>query len=292
MQSGVGDPEARRGMITMSMDTMSQIELIKQFSLKGVLHLSMNRPDVHNAFDDHQVIRLTKALQDAARDPDVKVVVLESIGKSFSAGGDVNYMRRMGENSYSDNVEDARRLATLMKTLNELPKPTIAKVQGAAMGGGVGLVCCCDIAIGGTSARLALSEIKIGMVPATIAPYVVRSIGEKASRRLFMTGEMLDSAQAEKLGFLSEVVADEELGERVQEIASQLLKNAPGGFSKAKQIIREVAAGEVSADMIEHTVHFIADIRDSAEGREGLSAFLEKRKPAWAKSNLTVEITE
>lgn len=261
---------------------MSNFELIQDLSPGGVLRLVMNRPKVHNAFDDHQVSALTQALEVAADSPAVRVVVIEGEGKNFCAGGDINYMRRMGNHSYHDNIEDARRLARLMKILNGLPKPTIAKVQGAAMGGGVGLVCCCDIAVGEPSTVLALSEIKIGMVPATIAPYVVSTIGQKAARRLFMTGEKIDADRAVSLGMLSELVPADALDERVADIGATLIANAPGGLAKAKQIIERVSATPVDDVMIEDTVRFIADIRESAEGREGLSAFLEKRKPDWS----------
>ncbi|MCK9502813.1 MAG: enoyl-CoA hydratase-related protein [Porticoccaceae bacterium] len=261
---------------------MSENALLQELTPKGVLHLTMNRPEIHNAFDDHQVVRLIAALEDAATNPNVKVVVLASNGKSFSAGGDINYMRRMGSNTYEENLADGGQLAKLMHTLNFLPKPTIARVQGAAMGGGVGLVCCCDIAIGTTKARLALSEIKIGMLPATISPYVVRTIGEKAARRLFMTGEMVDAQWAQALGFLSEVVdTDEQLDAKIEEIADTLLKNAPRGLAKAKQLVFDVAQGDVDETMVQYTIKFIADVRDSHEGREGLSAFLEKRAPNW-----------
>lgn len=260
---------------------MSDSSLIQEQSETGVLRIIMNRPEVHNAFDDIQIQRLIEALSNAENDPTVKVVILEGLGKSFSAGGDINYMRRMGSNTYEDNIEDASRLALLMKTLNFLPKPTIARVHGAAMGGGVGLVCCCDFAIGTPQAKLALSEIKLGMVPATIAPYVVQTIGAKAARRLFMTGEMLNADSALKLGLLSEVVDEAQLDTRIEELTGVLLANAPNGLSKAKQIVVDVAHGEIDDDMIAGTVKFIADIRDSDEGREGLSAFLEKRRPVW-----------
>ncbi|QQD18579.1 enoyl-CoA hydratase/isomerase family protein [Spongiibacter nanhainus] len=261
---------------------MSESELVQELSADGKLRLIMNRPEVHNAFDDRQVANLTDALLAAAENPGVRLVVIEGRGKNFCAGGDINYMRRMGENTFQENVEDARRLATLMKVLNDLPKPTIARVQGAAMGGGVGLVCCCDIAVGEPNTFLALSEIKIGMVPATIAPYVVKTIGPKPARRLFMTGEKVSASRAEALGMLSEVVADGSLDSRIAEISTTLLANAPSGLAKAKQIIERVSRGGIDEKMIEDTVRFIAEIRDSTEGREGLSAFLEKRKPNWS----------
>lgn len=260
---------------------MSDTDLLVELSTNGVLHITMNRPDIHNAFDDHQALRLINALEDAKNNPAVKVVVLAGAGKSFSAGGDINYMRRMGTNTYEENIADASQLARLMKTLNFLPKPTLARVQGAAMGGGVGLVCCCDIIIGTPKARFALSEIKLGMLPATISPYVVRTIGERAARRLFMTGEMVTSERALALGLLSEIVEDDQLDTRINDIAGMLLNNAPEGLGKAKKLVFDVAQGDIDDSMIESTINLIADVRDSNEGREGLSAFLEKRKPYW-----------
>lgn len=256
-------------------------ELIANLSPDGILRLTMNRPEVHNAFDDHQALRLINTLEEAAADKTVRVVILAGEGKSFSAGGDANYMKRMGGNTFEQNLADAGQLARLMKTLNFLPKPTIARVQGAAFGGAVGLVSCCDIAIGTPRARLALSEVKLGMAPATIAPYVVRAIGEKAARRFFTTGEIIDANRALSLGLLSDVVEESELDDAINALAETLVKNAPQGIQKAKQIIFDVAAGDVTDQMIEHTVKFVAEIRGSDEGREGLSAFLEKRSPNW-----------
>lgn len=256
--------------------------LLVELDQRGVLHLTMNLPAVHNAFDDHQARRLIDALDHAADNPAVRVVVLGSNGRSFSAGGDIHYMRRMGGNSYQENLGDAAQLARLMKTLNFFPRPTIARVQGGAFGGAVGLVSCCDIAIGTPAARFALSEVRIGMAPATIAPYVVRAIGEKAARRFFTTAEVIRADRAVALNLLSEVVPEDELDDYIEGIVTALLGNAPNAVSKAKQIVFDMSGAAIGDDMIEHTVRFIADIRDSNEGREGLSAFLEKRQPAWA----------
>ncbi len=260
---------------------MSESELTKALAPSGALYLMMNRPEVNNAIDDRQIQRLIDTFESAAQNDDVKVVVLGGCDKNFCAGGDINYMRRVGSNSYEDNLADARSMARLFRTINEFPKPTIARVQGAAMGGGVGLVCCCDIAVGTPKARFALSEIKIGMLPATIAPYVVRSIGEKPARRFFITGEMVNAERALQVGFLSELVEADALDKRIEEIAGMLIANAPSGFEKAKWLINEVYGKNIDEELIETTVRLIADLRDSDEGREGLSAFLEKRKPNW-----------
>ncbi len=256
-------------------------ELLLHLSPEGILRLTMNRPEVHNAFDDHQIIRMTEVLEAASESEAVKVVILGSEGRSFSAGGDLNYMRRMGQNSYEENYADASRLAKLLKVLNFLPQPTIARVQGAAFGGGVGLICCCDMAIGTPRVKMALSEVKLGMVPATIGPYVVRTLGEKAARRLFITGEIVRAEEAKSLGFLNAIVEEEGLDGMVNEWAQKILKNAPNAVRAAKKLVFDVSSGEVTKEMIEGTIKLIADTRDSEEGREGLTAFLEKRPPSW-----------
>jgi methylglutaconyl-CoA hydratase len=247
----------------------------------GVLFLTMNRPEVHNAFDDRQIRHLVEALEEAKANDNVRVVVLASTGKSFSAGGDIDYMRRMGENTYEENLEDAGQLARLMKSLNFLPKPTIARVQGAAMGGGVGLVCCCDFAIGSPRALFATSEVRLGMVAATISPYVAATVGEKASRRMFTSGLPVSAEQALNLGLLSDVVPEEDLDTAVDTLAGTLLKNAPEAVRLSKQLAFDVSSRPISDELISDTVRLIAQVRDSDEGREGLSAFLEKRAPIW-----------
>ena len=259
-------------------------ELKVETSANGVQTITMNRPQVHNAFDDHQVLRMIEAMETSGADNSVRVVVLGSAGKSFSAGGDIDYMRRMGENSYAENLADGGQLARLMKTLNSLPKPTIARVQGAAMGGAVGLVCCCDYAIGSPRARFATSEVKLGVLPATIAPYVAATIGQKACRRMFMSGLAVHAEQALALGFLSGVVAEEELDAAIDELAATLIRNGPNAVQRAKQLAFDVSNRPIGDDMIADTVKLIADLRDSDEGREGLTAFLEKRAPNWDQS--------
>lgn len=262
-----------------------QNELLVHTQQRGIRVITMNRPEVHNAFDARQIQRLTTALEAAAEDETVRVVVLAGNGKSFSAGGDIDYMRQMGENSYNENLDDAGRLAALMKTLNHLPKPTIARVQGAAMGGGVGLVCCCDYAIGSKQAKIALSEVKLGMIPATISPYVAATIGEKACRRMFMSGQAVDAEEALRLGFLSHIVAEDELDTAIASLSSDLADNGPVAVKLAKKLAFDVSNRPTTDTMIADTVKSIADIRDSGEGREGLTAFLEKRAPSWVNSS-------
>lgn len=263
---------------------MSEQPLKVELDERGVLRITLNRPDIHNAFDDHQIQRIITALDDAASNDKVRVVIFGSEGKSFSAGGDLNYMRRMGDFTYEENKADAGQLARMMKTLNFLPKPTIARVQGAAFGGAVGVASCCDIAIGTPKAKFCLSEAKVGMAPATIAPYVVRAIGERASRRFFATAEVITAEKAHQLGLLSELVAEEDLDSTIDDIVDALLSNAPNAVGLAKSIVFDVLeTSEVTDKIIDGTVEFIARIRHTDEAREGLSAFLEKRKPNWTE---------
>ncbi len=256
-------------------------ELVIQLDDRGVLNIRMNRPQVHNAFDEHQIARLTDALKQAGANPMVKIVVLGSDGKHFCAGADINYMQRMGGNTREQNVDDAAALAALMHTLNYLPKPTIIRIQGAAYGGAVGLVCCSDIAIGATSSVFSLSEVKIGLVPATIGPYVIRAIGQRAARRLFITGERVAAHAARAMGLLHSVVEDELLDDAIDGVIESLLDNSPNAMAVAKQAVFDLTADTITDDIIERSITTIADIRESDEGREGIAAFLEKRKPGW-----------
>lgn len=260
--------------------------LIVTSPCQGVVSITMNRPEVHNAFDDHQIQRLITALNETAADPSVRVVVLASEGKSFSAGGDIDYMRRMGSNTYEENIEDGGHLARLMQTLNFLPKPTIARIQGAAMGGGVGLACCCDFAIGSPRALFATSEVKLGMVAATISPYVAATVGEKAARRMFTSALPVKAEQALHLGLLSDLVPENKLDDAVDTLTQLLLKNAPEAVRLSKQLAFDVSARPVTEALIGDTIKLIADVRDSDEGREGLTAFLEKRAPNWSQKTL------
>ena len=257
---------------------MSQALLIE--SGNGVLRLRMNRPAVHNAFDDALIAELTAALQAAAMGPE-RVVVLESEGASFSAGADLNWMRSLIGADEQTNVADAARLALLMRTLNELPKPTIAKVQGAAFGGGVGLIACCDMAIGASTALFALSEAKLGLLPAVISPYVIEAIGARQARRYFASAERFDAGKALQMGLLHDVVAPEELDATVEVLIKTLLSAGPVASGSAKQLIRDVLAAEDTTTQDALTAARIATLRVSPEGQEGLTAFLEKRKPTW-----------
>lgn len=252
--------------------------------------VTLNRPDKHNAFDDSLIADLTAHLQALDAHTDVRVVVLSAAGKSFSAGADLNWMKRMAAYSEADNERDAMALATMMKTLYALSKPTIARVQGAAYGGGVGLVACCDIAVGTHDAAFSLSEVKLGLIPAVISPYVIAAIGERAAHRYFLTAERFDAGEAYRLGLLSELVSDEDqMDERIEKLIADILAAGPAALREAKLLIDAVAGQPLSNALIADTAARIARVRVSPEGQEGLRAFLEKRKPAWAPNAETGE---
>ncbi len=247
----------------------------------GVLYVVMNRPEVQNAFNSDQIVLLIEALENAASNPEVKVVVLCGEGKNFCAGGDINYMKRMGQNSFQENKEDALQLAHLMHTLNEFPKPTIARVNGAAYGGGVGLLCCCDMAFGTEDTKICLSEVKIGMVPATIAPYVMKAIGLRNAHRLMLTAEVMQGQEAVNCNFLNDIFPTSEFSKRVDALALKITTNAPNALQVTKSILLNLAHQPVDEGVIDYTADVIASVRESDEGREGLSSFIEKRKPNW-----------
>lgn len=247
----------------------------------GVGRITMARPEKHNAFDDGLIADLSAAFETAGRDDAVRVVVLEGEGKSFSAGADLGWMQRMADYSDDENLADARKLAGMMRILNELPRPTIARVQGAAFGGGVGLVAACDIALASQAASFCLSEARLGLIPSVISPYVVEAIGARAARRYFQTAERFDADTAQTLGLVHEVVPGEELDGRLEALIGVLLDNGPAAMAASKDLIRRVASGPVDDAMVEDTAQRIADIRATDEGREGVRAFLEKRGPNW-----------
>lgn len=247
-----------------------------------VARLRLDRPELHNAFDAALIGALTDALGQLADDAGVRVVVLEGSGRSFSAGADLNWMRGMASADEATNREDAVALARLMRALDELPKPTIARVHGAALGGGVGLVACCDIAIGVPEAKFGLTEARLGLLPAVISPYVIAAIGPRQARRWFATGEIFDAAAAQRMGLLHEVVPAPELDHAVQRQVSLLLKAGPVAAAQAKTLVRSVQP-HVDRDALDAaTADLIAAMRVSPEGQEGLAAFFDKRAPAWA----------
>jgi methylglutaconyl-CoA hydratase len=251
---------------------------------RGIATLTLNRPEVHNAFDAALVLQLTELLVELKSRQDVRVVVLTGAGRSFSAGADINWMRAMAECSPDENFEDALHLADLMSLLNSLPLPTIARVNGHAFGGGVGLVACCDIAIASNEARFALSEVRLGLVPAVISPYVVAAMGARNARRLFLSGEVMDAKLARRVGLVHEIAKPRKLDAAVEHQLGMLLKGGPNALRESKDLIFALEGGGISADTaLKHrTAQIIAQLRVSDEGQEGLAAFLEKRAPRWA----------
>jgi methylglutaconyl-CoA hydratase len=244
--------------------------------------VTLNNPDKHNAFDDVLIADLTAALKALDANDTLRLVVLSATGKSFSAGADLNWMKRMAEYSEEENFRDAMGLAELMRTLHGMKKATIARVQGPAYGGGVGLVACCDMAVGTHAAAFSLSEAKLGLIPAVISPYVIAAIGERAAHRYFLTAERFDAGEAYRLGLLSELVTDDDaMDEKINDLTTALLAASPAAVYEGKQLIAAVANRSIDATLIEDTARRIARVRASAEGKEGLSAFLGKRKPNW-----------
>lgn len=252
----------------------------------GVATLTLNRPDVHNAFDDVLINDIINALDSIEHNEQIRVVVLTSNGKHFSAGADLAWMKRMAELNEAQNREDAQALAELMYKLNGLNKPTIALVNGAAYGGAVGLIACCDMAIATQRSRFCLSEVKIGLSPAVISPFVVRAIGERQARRFFLSAEVFDAQQAERFELIHQLVESEDELTRVAETLIQtLLQNSPQAVGKTKQLIQTVSGAALDQSTRDYTVKLIAGIRVSEEGQEGLGSFLEKRQPKWQKAN-------
>lgn len=248
---------------------------------RGVATVCLNKPDMHNAFDDSLIAELTRLFNQVANDDNVKAMILAGNGKSFCAGADLNWMRRMAGYTYDENVEDAKGLATMLRTLNELPKPTIARVQGAAYGGAIGLIACCDVAIASKLTKFCLSEVKLGLIPATISPYVIEAMGARVCRRYFATAEVFSARRARRLGLISEAVNEDELDDNVEQIVKSLLRNSPAAVTAAKKLVADIKDHPANDALLDMTSVSIAEIRGSEEGQEGLKAFLEKRKPNW-----------
>ena len=247
-----------------------------------VARVRLDRPELHNAFDAALVAGLTEALERLAADASIRVVILEGEGASFSAGADLNWMRGMASASEAENRDDALALARLMRTLDALPRPTIARVHGAAFGGGVGLVACCDIAIGVPEAKFGLTESRLGLLPAVISPYVIAAIGPRQARRWFASAEIFDADTACRIGLLHDVVNATALDTAIQRQVDLLLKAGPVAAAGAKALVRRVAAGGDGARIDADNADLIAALRVSPEGQEGIAAFLDKRKPGWA----------
>jgi methylglutaconyl-CoA hydratase len=254
------------------------IELLQQGS---VATLWLNRPEVHNAFDEHLIAAVTGALRRLDSDQSVRVVVLAGRGKSFCAGGDLAWMRRMAGYSEAENLKDAAALAEMYRALAQLSKPTVARVHGAALGGGIGLVAACDMALATPEASFGTTEVRLGLMPATISPYVITAIGARAAHRYFLSGERIDSATALRLGLVNEICTADTLDARLSELSGALLAGGPAAQAACKRLIADISGQPVDAALIADTSARIADIRAGAEAREGVQAFFEKRKPLW-----------
>ncbi|MGH8278206.1 MAG: enoyl-CoA hydratase-related protein [Gammaproteobacteria bacterium] len=263
---------------------MSEV-VLQETDARGVVTLTLNRPEKHNAFDAALIAELTRKLQQLNADAKTRILILTGAGKSFSAGADLYWMRSMAKFSEAENIEDALKLAELLDVLNALRVPTIARVNGAVFGGGVGLVACCDITVAAEHAKFELSEVKLGLVPSVISPYVIAAIGAHQARRYFLTAEAIPAARAREIGLVHEVVAAEALNAAVAQQVELLLKAGPESLAACKELIAANTAATVSARraLKQKTAQLIAQLRVSAEGQEGLTAFLEKRAPAWIR---------
>lgn len=243
--------------------------------------VTLNRPEVRNAFNDEVIAELTQAFAELGQDPQVRTIVLAAVGPAFCAGADLNWMRRMADYSQAENLLDAAQLAEMLRVIYTCPKPTVARIQGDVVAGGMGLVAVCDMAVSVDTANYSLSEVKLGLYPATISPYVIRAMGARAAHRYFLTAERFDAADALRIGFVHAVVPAEQLDEQVAEITKALVNASPNAVKECKTLLHDVAGKTIDAALIAHTVQGIAGIRASAEGKEGVQSFLQKRKPDW-----------
>ncbi|OOG83462.1 enoyl-CoA hydratase [Hydrogenophaga sp. A37] len=247
-----------------------------------IARITLSRPEVRNAFNDAVIQELKAAFEAVGTRDDVRAVVLAAEGPAFCAGADLNWMRRMADYTREENVADAGQLAAMLKAIYECPKPTIAAVQGDVFAGGMGLVAACDMAVSVDTATYCLSEVKLGLIPATISPYVIRAMGARASHRYFLTAERFSAQEAHRIGFVHELVSGPEtLDAKVNELAQALVSASPAAVKACKRLVQDVAERPIDAALIAATVEGIADIRASEQGREGVASFLQKRKPAW-----------
>jgi methylglutaconyl-CoA hydratase len=254
---------------------------LKQSQTGAVLTITLARPEVRNAFNDAVIAELAQAFAQAGGREDVRAIVLAAEGQSFCAGADLNWMARMADYSPAENIADAGALAAMLHTIYTCPKPTVARIQGDVFAGGMGLVAVCDMAVSVDSASFCLSEVKLGLIPVTISPYVMRAMGERASQRYFLTAERFSAAEALRIGFVHALVAAEQLDASVEHITTALCAAGPSAVRSCKALLQEVGGQPITDALIDSTVQQIADIRASAEGREGVQSFLQKRKPGW-----------
>jgi methylglutaconyl-CoA hydratase len=246
-----------------------------------VATVTLNRPEVRNAFNEATIAELALAFDELGRDEDVRAIILAANGAAFCAGGDLNWMKAMAAYSDSENYDDALKLADMLRTIYLCPKPVVAKIQGDCYAGGMGLVAACDIAVAVDGANFCLSEVKLGLIPATISPYVIKGMGENAARRYFLTAERFTAAEALRIGFIHELVTADALDASVAAVVKSLVTNSPNAVKEAKTLVRDVAGRAVDQELVADSARRIAAIRASDEGREGVASFLEKRKPYW-----------
>ena len=246
-----------------------------------VATVTLSRPEVRNAFNDEVIAELTQAFTELGQNQEVRAIVLAASGPAFCAGADLNWMRRMADYTHAENLADAAQLAEMLRVIYTCPKPTVARIQGDVYAGGMGLVAACDMAVSVDTANYCLSEVKLGLYPATISPYVIRAMGARAAHRYFLTAERFDAAEAMRIGFVHAVVPTEQLDAKVGELTNALVSASPHAVQKCKTLLHEVAGETIDAALIARTVEGIASIRASSEGKEGVQSFLQKRKPAW-----------
>src|SRR5450830_578251 len=258
-----------------------EFETLKLVIEGNVATVTLNRPDVRNAFNETTIAELARAFEGLGRSDMVRAIVLAANGAAFCAGADLNWMKKMAGYTHAENQADALQLAQMLRTIYLCPKPVVAKVQGDCYAGGMGLVAACDIAVAAEEAHFCLSEVKLGLIPATISPYVIKAMGENASRRYFLTAERFNAREALRIGFVHEVATAATLDGQVDTIANALMANSPNAVKEAKALVRDVAGQPVTDTLVADTAQRIAHIRASDEGREGVRSFLEKRKPSW-----------
>jgi len=243
--------------------------------------ITLSRPEVRNAFNDDVIAELTQAFTQLGQDSQVRAIVLAAEGPAFCAGADLNWMRRMADYTHAENLADAAQLAEMLRVIYTCPKPTVARIQGDVYAGGMGLVAACDMAVSVDTANYCLSEVKLGLYPATISPYVIRAMGPRAAHRYFLTAERFDALEALRIGFVHAVVSADQLDSQVNTILQALTSASPNAVKQCKTLLHDVAGQDINATLIAHTVQGIANIRASSEGKEGVQSFLQKRKPAW-----------
>jgi methylglutaconyl-CoA hydratase len=254
------------------------LEVTRQGYVASVI---LNRPDVRNAFNETAIAEIIGAFRALGADDGIRAIVLAARGPAFCAGADLNWMKKMAGYTRAENLADAAQLAEMLRTIHVCPKPVVARVQGDCYAGGMGLVAACDIAVAAETVNFCLSEVRLGLIPATISPYVIRTMGENAARRYFLTAERFAAEEAKRIGFVHEVTATEALDEKLEQIINSLISASPHAVQEAKRLVRDMAGTALSDEMVADTVQRIADIRASDEGREGVQSFLEKRKPSW-----------